>query len=155
MFVNKLLQFFFQCNCKTSILMSTNYVDTLSQGDGAVYLRELRNSPDPFCAGVNWEQNPKEWPPVSYFDIVNYFVFSTNYYTFEQTKAFRSLDAYLYASAGHVQVIRHLKNDRLTLLLADVLPSQRQGQRTQLYKAFIICAADGQILTAHCTCMAG
>ena len=78
--------------------MSTNYVDTLSQGDRALYLRELRNFPDPYCAGVNWEQNPKEWPPVSYFDIVNYFVFSTNYYTLEQTKAFRSLDAYLYVN---------------------------------------------------------
>lgn len=58
---------------------------------------------------------------------------------------------------GHVQtVLFHdpgMKN--FVYLMADVLTSQRQSNKKDYYKTYIIAHKNGEILTAHCTCMAG
>ena len=61
------------------------------------------------------------WLQLAYGDIYNHLVISTSYYTGQQMKAYKSLEAYNYFISGWVQQVCHktLENDK-ELLIAKV-----------------------------------
>ena len=74
-------------------------------------------------------------------------------------RAYKSLEAFDFFVCGHFQ-------DCLTSIISEesefcfieteVFPSQRQGDKTVLYKVWVcIHKGQGWVLTAYCTCMAG
>ena len=129
----------------------TDYIQKLTLPNGQVL-------PDPYSIlSLRWMNELSEWPSLSNPDIYNYFVHGSRLYSQDEMKNPKSLDGFQYFVAGHVQPVTCLKleNSDHIYLRAKVLPSQRQGTKTKLYDTFIVTNTIGQILTAHCTCMAG
>ncbi|XP_057708134.1 uncharacterized protein LOC130926863 [Corythoichthys intestinalis] len=96
----------------------------------------------------------RDLPAVEAVDITNYLVLQTSYYTRQQMKAYKSLEAYNFFVSGWVN---HLGTKRLRdnhrLVFARVNHSQRSNE-TPL-KTWIIAKEDGEVIAAHCNCMAG
>ena len=74
-------------------------------------------------------------------------------YTMEELLAFKSLDSYNYFISGLVQYVGHVVINDNSLFLGKVKHSQRMSE--QSLQPWIIVQRDGQVLCAHCTCMAG
>ncbi|XP_051996015.1 uncharacterized protein LOC127653381 [Xyrauchen texanus] len=96
----------------------------------------------------------EDLPTVEAVDITNYLVLQTSYYTRQQMKAYKSLEAYNFFVSGWVHNLgtKRLHDDH-HLVFARVNHSQRSGE-TPL-KTWIIAKEDGEVIAAHCNCMAG
>ena len=102
----------------------------------------------------SWKENPREWPPVEYPDICNYFLEYPGQFTREKLKSYKSLEAYNYLRSGWVQTVHQMKiNDQKTLFIARVSHSQSLNE-TPL-RPWVAVSNDGAIITCHCTCIAG
>ena len=140
----------------------SDYAKTLDHEDAAFYVDKLTLDnvvlPDPYALTKSyWTDSVKDWPDISYPDIYQYFVETSCFYSRADVKNVKALDGYQYFVCGHVQQI--LFHDPCmkdhVFLKADVLPSQRQANKKDMYKTYIIALKNGEIRTAHCTCMAG
>ena len=146
-----------------SLLKLSDYVKTLANDDLPIYLDKLsvtdqKMLPDPYgLTKEQWINNAKLWPDIGYPDIYNYFVDGVNLYTKKEFKNYKSLEGYEYFFRKHVQPVffHDPEIEDYVFLMADVLPSQRQGGKKDMYHAYLITRKDGCIHTAHCTCMAG
>ncbi|KAL1267167.1 hypothetical protein QQF64_002842 [Cirrhinus molitorella] len=96
----------------------------------------------------------KYLPAIEAVDITNYLVVQTSFYSTKQMKAYKSMDAYNYFVSGWVNDIgtKVLQNDN-RLVFARVNHSQRSAE-TPL-KTWVIAKHDGEVIAAHCNCMAG
>ena len=106
----------------------------------------------------SWKTDVMLMPDIAYPDIYSYLVETPSKFTKEGLKANKSLDAFLFFLAGHVQkvYITTLKENKdFHAIETEVLPSQRQGQKTKMYKVWVIVHTKGWILSGNCTCMAG
>ena len=78
-------------------------------------------------------------------------------YTQEQLLSWKQLEAYNYFENGHVRTVLSMMfgsgDARCVLLKAKVNPSQKGPDHA--HEAWMIARKDGQIVCAHCTCMAG
>ncbi|VEN59189.1 unnamed protein product [Callosobruchus maculatus] len=92
-------------------------------------------------------------PNVTAADVVSYLVLTHKYYTKEQMIAYKSLKPYKYFKAGCVGKIgsKHIKD---YVLLITKVQASIETQDAKL-KVWVLVQADGEILTAHCTCMVG
>ena len=140
----------------------SEYVKSLSHEDVVFYIEKITvdgvQLPDPYGITKScWDNVVNKWPDISYPDIYQYFVETSCFYSRAEVKNVKSLEGYQYFVLGHVQPIMfhdpEIKD--YVYLKADVLPSQRQSNKKDLYKTYIISHKNGEILTAHCTCMAG
>ncbi|XP_064479767.1 uncharacterized protein LOC135393203 [Ornithodoros turicata] len=117
---------------------------------------EMCNGVDPceLREGVDVRTDVNLLPDVSYEDIVNYLVLATSSVTLEQMKAYTSLESHNYFTSGWVSGLSTTRPayDRC-LILSKVNHSQRL--RDVPLKVWILCRDSGEVLTAHCTCMAG
>ncbi|XP_034068671.1 uncharacterized protein LOC117543736 isoform X5 [Gymnodraco acuticeps] len=87
-------------------------------------------------------------------DITSYLVLHTSYYTASQMKAYKSLEAFNYFVCGWVNDLGTKEAlNKCRLVFARVNHSQRSGE-TPL-KTWIVAKEDGEVVTAHCNCMAG
>ena len=97
------------------------------------------------------------WPKIEYGHIFSYFVTRPGTYTQEQLLSWKQLDAYNYFANGYVRtvlcMIRGSGSSRFCLLKAKVNPSQKSAD--QAHEPWITAKPNGQIISAHCTCMAG
>ncbi len=139
----------------------SNYAKSLSAKDRKDYLKKLTLTngsrlPDPFTI-TEREHDVSKWPNIQWPDIYTYLVEKPSVYTREKLQAYKSLDAYDYIICGHVQEVRYHDIDAgFCVLKSEILPSQRQGQKTTMYEAWVIInKAENYIHTANCTCMAG
>ena len=143
--------------------MASEYTAQLSISDRADYLNKLVITngdilPDPYgIPDKDWVVDMSKWPLITFPDIYLYLIQKPSVYTQENLCAYKSLDAYNYVLCGHVQEIKlYDTGSDFCVLRANVLPSQRQGQKTKPYDAWIyVHKVLGYILTANCTCMAG
>ncbi|CAG9829833.1 unnamed protein product [Diabrotica balteata] len=109
-------------------------------------LRRMLISPiNPFSLLYNFihieieSYNPNDFPTLSSIDVVSYLMLSTSFYTQQQIKAYKRLQAYKYFEAGFV--IHKIKHS--------------QKMKEPPLQAWVVCNQDGSVETGHCTCMAG
>eukprot|EP00794_Sanderia_malayensis_P010417 gene10417-11507_t len=101
------------------------------------------NSFDPGCL-----------PPVEATDLLSYLVLDTSYYTKNQFKAFRSLEAYNHMVSGFITSVQGKIVSKRFVVLGKVRHSQRMN--VSPVPVWIITENDGTIFSAHCIgCMAG
>ncbi|XP_034066323.1 uncharacterized protein LOC117542638 isoform X2 [Gymnodraco acuticeps] len=87
-------------------------------------------------------------------DITSYLVLHTSYYTASQMQTYKSLEAFNYFVCGWVNDLGTKEAlNKCRLVFARVNHSQRSGE-TPL-KTWIVAKEDGEVVTAHCNCMAG
>ena len=107
-------------------------------------LGQKKDDPYAACNTGNFVEELTCWPPIEYGHIFCYFV----------KRPGESLDAYNFFQSGHVREVKlwAINSDRY-ILKALVNPGQRSPD--QAHEAWIGVKGDGQIITAHCRCMAG
>lgn len=68
--------------------------------------------------GTDTASDVDMFPEICYGDIVNYLVFSANFLTLEQMKAFKSTEAHNYFTSGWVKCLsaKQLQDDKVLLL---------------------------------------
>ncbi|KAJ8965333.1 hypothetical protein NQ317_012081 [Molorchus minor] len=67
---------------------------------------ELIDNVDPYPLGANeLNRNLSFLPTVSIMDMVNYLILTNSFYTGQQLKAYKSLNAYKYYEAGFVKEV--------------------------------------------------
>lgn len=114
------------------------------------------------CEGIDpYKVDPKDMsrkyedlPNICYMNLFNYFVLTSSYYSNEEMSAFKSLEAYKQFASGFVKnvLVKRIPNDK-RIIVATVNHSMRLSLPP--LKPWILCKADGNVLVAHCTCLAG
>ena len=139
----------------------SEYYDSLNIQAKARYEEKLK------LAGLSLEEDPYNerngnkykddmtaWPPLEYGHIFTYFIRRPGFYTQEQLIAWKQLEAYNYFQNGYVRSVYAYKlKSGVCVLKSLVNPSQRSAANP--HNSWIIVNADGSVVTAHCTCMAG
>ncbi|XP_061151792.1 uncharacterized protein LOC133165904 [Syngnathus typhle] len=140
----------------------SNEVGHLDEESKKRYREKLNlvGTTDPYLLQRSMLKSPEHFatadlPDLSYPDIYNYLVDSPSPYTGKDLKAYKSLDAYKYFTAGfmHDGLIWQIPNKNRFLLMTKVKHSQRMNDPP--LRPWVAIAKDGQILCCHCTCMAG
>lgn len=114
---------------------------------------------DPYCylesknisSSIEWS----EWPDVMFADIYNYLVVTISLYTREQLKAYKSLDGYNFFTNGWVKSVTVLTSGKQKNYLFLAVVKHSQSLSVSPLKVWIAIKGDGEVLCAHCTCMAG
>ena len=108
---------------------------------------------DPFI--IPCEQfNPECLPAIEQSDLFGYLVLQTSYYTNDQFKNYRSLEAYNHVVSGFVASVRGKIISGKYVVVAKVRHSQRMND--PLVNVWIITETEGAIISAHCPgCKAG
>ena len=70
----------------------------------------------------------KQWPEVTYPNIANYLIHTTSTFTFDEMKAYKSLESYNYFISGFVLEVCHLKENEHSLFMGKVKHSQRMNE---------------------------
>lgn len=112
------------------------------------------------CVGIDpalisdKKYDPECLPPVESVDLLSYLVLETSYYTRNQFKAFRSLEAYNQMVSGFINSVQgHIIAEKY-VVLGKVRHSQRMND--PCVPLWIITEKDGTVISAHCLgCMAG
>ena len=108
---------------------------------------------DPFIIPCE-EFNPECLPPIEQSDLFGYLVLQTSYYTNDQFKNYRSLEAYNQVVSGFVASVGGRIISGKYVVAAKVRHSQRMND--PLVNVWIITESEGAIISAHCSgCKAG
>lgn len=93
-------------------------------------------------------------PPIEVSDLLTYLVLETSYYTNQQFKAYKSLEAFNQMVSGFVTSVQGKIIAGKHVVVAKVKHSQRMND--PLVNIWLIADTDGTILSAHCLgCKAG
>lgn len=104
-----------------------------------------------------WVDDPTKWPELEWPEVCSYLINSPGIYTKEAMMNRKSLEAYNQFSSGWVRTVfcyKKSKNSVFMLLKADVTPSQRLNDSPHT-PWVAINVNISNVITAHCTCMAG
>ena len=119
----------------------------------------LKREDDPYLArnDSNYTDSMSLWPNVEYGHIFAYFIERPGIYTKEQLLSWKQLESYNYFHNGYVGPVRvwhfgHGKK-KYCLLKAFVNPSQKAPKHG--HNPWLIVTPQGQVVSAHCICMAG
>ena len=97
---------------------------------------------------------PECLPPIEQSDLFSYLVLQTSFYTNDQFKNYKSLEAYNQVVSGFVASVQGKVISGKYVVVAKVRHSQRMND--PLVNVWIIADTDGTILSAHCLgCKAG
>lgn len=129
--------------------------------DSDIYRTALYGCEDPSSIpSESWINSVSLWPTINLIDINNYLVNGTSLYTGAQMKNYKSqCDGFKLFEDSHVQKVVYCRTDTmkakgLHCLRAQVLPSQRQNKESH-YDTWTLIQDNGEIKSAHCSCMAG
>ena len=136
----------------------SDYLKNLSESAKERYLQKLKliglkEQEDPYAISEKFVDDMTLWPPVEYGHIFVYFIQRPGVYTQKELMQWKSTEAYNYFQSGHVQQVMVLPGTDKCILKAKVNPSQRSSD--QANEAWLSVKKDGQVVCAHCTCMAG
>lgn len=146
------------------VISKSDYYDYLSPEDIERYLNKISLvhkdrvdavREDPFQLGDGWDVEVKGWPAIEMCHIMAYFISKPGLYTLNQLQNYRSLEAFDFVLCGKVGEIGVRKvegRDDELYLRSEVQHSQSQAKPLQVW---LRTRAGGEILCAHCTCMAG
>ncbi len=131
--------------------MTSTYFLSLAKTEQLRYFQKLKiddkvELPDLFT------QNVKRLPEITYPDVYHYLVETESVYTREAVKAYRSLDAYNYFVSGKVGSLCSYNVDDVYLVFGEVGASQTLSKT---YSAWFVAKVTGEVISGHCTCMAG
>ncbi len=115
----------------------------------------LSENEDPYSSknSMNFVDDMTKWPPVEYGHIFCYFIQRPGVYTRRQLLQWKSLESYNYFKSGHVRTVKVWQMSNCSILMASVNPSQSSPDKA--HQAWVGVRHDGEIITAHCLCMAG
>ena len=118
-------------------------------------LLDLTENDDPYAPdnATKFVDDMSKWPPVEYGHIFCYYIERPGVYTRRQLMQWKSLEAYNYFQSGHVRPVKVWCLLNCCILIAYVNPSQRSPDKAHC--AWVGIRQEGEIITAHCTCMAG
>ena len=100
---------------------------------------------------TEWADDMKQWPEVSYIDIVNYVLFSEGVYG-RELHSYKSTEAYNYLHSDKIGKVLLKKNSEFMFLEAAVEPSQSVNQAK--HTAWIMLKESGAVETGGCSCIA-
>ncbi|KAH9383376.1 hypothetical protein HPB48_024595 [Haemaphysalis longicornis] len=135
----------------------SEYAQCLSGVDRDRYFTKVRR-----CGGVDPlalrddELTDDVWkfPSVDRADISDYLIHSTSFITREQLKSYKSLESHNYLTSGFVHPPKvKVIGDSNVVVVTKVRHSQ--SFREKLLTAWQLQKPDGEVVYAHCTCMAG
>ena len=93
-------------------------------------------------------------PPIEQSDLFSYLVLQTSFYTNDQFKNFKSLEAYNQVVSGFLASVKGKMISGKCVVVAKVRHSQRMND--PLVNVWIIADTDGTVLSSHCLgCKAG
>ena len=93
-------------------------------------------------------------PPIEAMDLLSYLVLETSFYTKEQFKAYKSLEAYNFLVSGFLTSIQGCIVAGKHIVTGKVRHSQRMNDA--LISVWILAEKDGTVRSAHCLgCKAG
>ena len=96
-------------------VVKVTYIDTLDALTKQRYLAKIQivDGVDPYSLPNSaWSKEEACFPAVSYPDIVKYLIFNKSFYTMEDMKAWKSLEAYNQLTSGWISdVMVFVKND--------------------------------------------
>ena len=103
----------------------------------------------------SWIDDITKWPRVEFGDLYTYLIETKGHFTKENSRAYKSLEAYNYFYNEYVRTVWYYSiSSSVCLLKALVNPSQKSADKANL--AWIILSRKGvTVKTGHCTCMAG
>ena len=138
----------------------SKYVDSLDGVAKSRYLEKLRviglaATDDPYASG-NFQNAMQLWPPVEFGHIFCYFIQRPGIYTRQEMLQWKQLEAYNYFKSGFVRTVEvwDLRNNSQCVILKSLVnPSMRSPDNA--HQPWVVTKKDGDIVTAHCTCMAG
>ncbi len=140
--------------------MTSTYFLSLAKTEQLRYFQKLRiddqiELPDPLNQTLRrqlFTQSVKRLPEITYPDVYHDLVETECVYTREAVKAYRSLDAYNYFVSGNVGSICSYNVDDVYLVFGEVGASQTLSKT---YCAWFVAKVTGEVISGHCTCMAG
>ncbi len=108
--------------------------------------------PMKLTSATSWIDDMKQWPAVTYIDIINYLVLSEGV-DGEELRNYKSTKAYSYLHSNKIGRILFHKHQQFTLLKAEVEPSQSINKPNHI--AWVMLQNNGVVETAGCSCVAG
>ena len=112
---------------------------------------------DPYSRNDRFSSDMTSWPKIEYGHIFAYFITRPGTYMQQELVSWKQMEAYNYFQSGYVRAVSSMKfgtgKARCVVLKAKINPSQRSPDNA--HEAWVISRVDGNILCAHCTCMAG
>ena len=112
---------------------------------------------DPYSGSERFSLDMTSWPRIEYGHIFGYFITRSGTYTQQELLSWKQLEAFNYFESGYVRSVLSMTfgtgEARCVVLKAKVNPSQRSPDNA--HEAWVIARIGGDILCAHCTCMAG
>ncbi|CAN7939073.1 unnamed protein product [Ixodes hexagonus] len=110
---------------------------------------------DPFALlRTDFVRDCKLWPRVEMTDIQDYPILKTSFVTRKQLKAYKCLDAHNYLISSWVQE-PSLKSVSANSVIVVSQVNHSQSLSISPLKVWLLVKDDGEVVTAHCTCMAG
>lgn len=101
---------------------------------------------------TEWLDDMKQWPDVSYIDVVNYLLFSEGV-DGEELRNYKSTEAYTYLHSNKIGTVFLKKHSGFIFLKAAVEPSQSVNK--DKHTAWVMLRESGVIETVGCSCIAG
>ena len=134
-------------NLSRSIPVLSGYSKALEVHVKRRYLQKISIVRVDLASIPSEEFDPECLPPIEAVNLQGYLVLETSYYTKQQFKAFKSLEAYNHMVSGFVTSVRgRIISGKY--VVAKVRHSQRMNN--PLVNIWIIAEDDGTILSAHC-----
>ncbi|CAN7940649.1 unnamed protein product, partial [Ixodes hexagonus] len=110
---------------------------------------------DPFALlPTDFVRDCELWPRVEMTDIHDYLILMTSFVTRKQLKAHKSLDAHNYLTSGWVQE-PSLKSVSANRVIVVSQVNHSLSLSVPPLKVWLLVKDDGEVVAAHCTCMAG
>lgn len=114
----------------------------------------LNEAEDPYANRDKFKDDMSKWPPVEFGHIFCYYVERPGLYTRKELLQWKSLDGYNYFQSCHVREVKVWEiGCNCSILMAAVNPSQSSPDKA--HTAWVAVKHSGDIITCHCTCMAG
>ena len=138
----------------------SDYVDSLDGVAKSRYFDKLKvlglaSTDDPYASG-DFQKAMRLWPPVEFGHIFCYFIERPGVYTRQEMLQWKQLEAYNYFKSGFVRTVEvwDLRNSSQCVILKGLVnPSMRSPDNA--HRPWVATKKDGDVVTAHCTCMAG
>ena len=133
----------------------SDYCKSLEEHVKRRYLQKISAiGVDPAVIGAGANLDTECLPPIESMDIFSYLVLETSFYTKEQFKNFKSLEAHKWLTSGFVISVQGCVIAEKFVVLGKVKHSQRMNDPA--ISTWIIASKEGTVLSAHCMdCKAG